>query len=299
MIGRVALLVTFKKINQNHKAYHEVIYVTWRQFEMQKLGVILLGLLFTACSAPTVKESKSTDTTSNINPAQTSELIIGERIDGPANIRDTINGRILFELNDQTLVETTPTEHDWLGVGVFVKVTEQQVDAHKILPETEIYSLDGQIIGTSKDTVNLWMANKRDSLGFIGGVTFKDNIRPETVPEKVLVNLLEQKSTSKTDLNDFIANFQFTDYDLNDLPGIEQMFIYQTWLVDVSPRDRITLLIRKDDLIGVCHSRDLPTTSFKTYELIRGHKLTITSDLTDQEIEEIRKKRIHFYNSVD
>jgi hypothetical protein len=32
MIGRVALLVTFKKANQNHKAYHEVIYVTWGQF---------------------------------------------------------------------------------------------------------------------------------------------------------------------------------------------------------------------------------------------------------------------------
>ena len=28
MIGRVALLITFKKLNQNHKAYHEVIYVT-------------------------------------------------------------------------------------------------------------------------------------------------------------------------------------------------------------------------------------------------------------------------------
>ena len=33
MIGRVALLVTFKKLNQNHKAYHEVIYVTSAQFE--------------------------------------------------------------------------------------------------------------------------------------------------------------------------------------------------------------------------------------------------------------------------
>ena len=31
MIGRVALLVTFKKLNQNHKAYHEVIYVTCKQ----------------------------------------------------------------------------------------------------------------------------------------------------------------------------------------------------------------------------------------------------------------------------
>ena len=28
MIRRVALLFTFKKLNQNHKAYHEVIYVT-------------------------------------------------------------------------------------------------------------------------------------------------------------------------------------------------------------------------------------------------------------------------------
>ena len=31
--GRVALLVIFKKVNQNHKAYHEVIYVTCKPLE--------------------------------------------------------------------------------------------------------------------------------------------------------------------------------------------------------------------------------------------------------------------------
>ena len=36
MIGRVALLVTFKKLNQNHKAYHEVIYVTCKQLYKAK-----------------------------------------------------------------------------------------------------------------------------------------------------------------------------------------------------------------------------------------------------------------------
>lgn len=266
---------------------------------MKHILVILIGLLFTACSTTADKETSSKDTASTERLLHQSELIIGERIDGPANIRDTINGKILFELNDQTLVETSPEEHDWLGIGILVKLTKRQFSMFKILPGMKLINSKDQIIGIAMDTIQVWMAYDDDSLGFIGGVTFKDNIKPETVPEKVLVNLLEQKTTSKAELNDFITNFQFKVYDLNKLPNINQMYIDQSLLVDMSPRDRITLLFRNDDLVGIIHSRELPTQNHKTYELIRGHKLTITSELTDQEIEEIRTKRINFYNSVD
>ena len=38
------------------------------------------------------------------------ELILGERIDGPANVRDSANGKIIFTLNDDVLIETAPQE---------------------------------------------------------------------------------------------------------------------------------------------------------------------------------------------
>lgn len=40
-------------------------------------------------------------------PAQ-SRLQVGERMNGPANMRDTVNGNVLFSLNDGVLIETSP-----------------------------------------------------------------------------------------------------------------------------------------------------------------------------------------------
>jgi len=34
-----------------------------------------------------------------------SNKVLGERINGPANIRDTINGKILFSLDDNVKIE--------------------------------------------------------------------------------------------------------------------------------------------------------------------------------------------------
>ena len=44
MIGRVALLVTFKKLNQNHKAYHEVIYGPCAPFNKHHLMMALIKI---------------------------------------------------------------------------------------------------------------------------------------------------------------------------------------------------------------------------------------------------------------
>lgn len=38
---------------------------------------------------------------------------------------------------------------------------------------------------------------------------------------------------------------------------------------------------------------------FKTYELIRGHKLTVVADLEQNEIKEMVNKAIKWYNSMD
>ncbi|WP_226789283.1 hypothetical protein, partial [Polaribacter reichenbachii] len=223
-------------------------------------------------------------------------LILGERIDGPANIRDTINGKLLFELNDLTLIETTEIKNNWLEVGVFIKPTIEQAENFYILPNTKIYSKN-KLIGITKDTVNFLFG--AEDYAFINGFSHKNNIKSNTIPENELKSIIKKNEFSLSDFNPFIENFGFEISELGKLEDIEQYYISQSILVDISPRDRITLLFRDKMLIGFIHSRKISLEKFKTYDLVRGHKLTITSDLKDYEIKKIIESKIQVYNSID
>ena len=75
---------------------------------MKKLAYILLVTSILSCNSEqtednTVNEIENTKT--EVSETKETEFIIGERIDGPANIRNKPNGEILFELRDNALVE--------------------------------------------------------------------------------------------------------------------------------------------------------------------------------------------------
>jgi len=258
---------------------------------MRHLLYVLTVISLTSCS-------NSSDKNDSKIPNEQTELISGERIDGPANLRDTVNGKIIFTLNDNVLVETTPAENKWLVAGVFVMLTPKQIKDFKILPGTDLISTDKKVIGKTVDTVGIWMAE--DSSGLIGAYTYIDNIKSTTIPEIILSKLINQDKTKLSDLEQFMTWLKFEKYELGKLPNLTQYFIYESIVVDMSPRDRITLLFSKDNtLVGIIHSRPLNTKKFQTYELIREHKLTITGDLSHEEIKKLIDKRIEFYNSVD
>jgi len=253
--------------------------------------ISVLTILISSCNNAADKSDKTETST---------DLILGEQIDGPANIRDTINGKVLFSLNDNTIVETTPTENDWLIAGLFVKLTPKQMGDFKILPGSNIISSDSKVVGKTLDTVDVWISHDDDSTGLIGAYTHKDNIKSKTVPEKILCEIIDNGKLNIKDLKPFITSFKFQQENLGELPGLTQYYIYESIVVDMSPRDRITLLFnKKNNLVGVIHSRNLVIKNFKTFDLIRGHKLTITSDLDPKEIKSLIDKRIEFYNSVD
>jgi hypothetical protein len=136
--------------------------------------------------------------------------------------------------------------------------------------------------------------------GMIGAYTHIGNIKKQTIPEYSLANELKKGNLTKSKLKQFIYNFDFKDYEEYDQLNFTQFYIYESIVEDMSPRDRITLLFdKKENLAGIIHSRKLTTDRFKTYKLIRGHSLTITSDMKESEVEELINKRIKFYNSVD
>ena len=254
---------------------------------MRCIPIILISLLLTDCS-----QRNSDNKLTNAN-----ELILGERIHGPANFRDTINGKILFTLDDNALVETGPTENKWFTAGVFVQMTPEQIKSSVIYPSADLIS-NGKKIGKAIDTISFWMSS--DSFGLIAGYTHQNNIKSNSSPEKVITELVNQKKLNFRDLEPFIRNFKFEKTDNGGLSDFAQYFIYESAIVDPSPRDRMTLLINKDSrLVGIIHSRALGATDFKTYDLVRGHRLTVKTDLGADEIKNLIERRINFYNSVD
>jgi len=271
---------------------------------MKQIISILTILFLVSCSSNVDKNTDKYQAISSDKKTEKkkiiseTEFIIGERIDGPANVRNSINGKILFTLNDNVLVETTPTKGKWLQIGLFVKLTNKENKDFRILPNTDLISGDGRIIGKTVDTVDVWMGNEES--GLIGAYTHIDNIKKQTIPEIILAKKIEENNISKKGLSKFIKDFEFQDYEQDEQPNLKQLFIYESIVEDPSPRDRITLLFdNSEKMIGIVHSRPIITTKYKTYDLVRGHSLTITTDLTEEEITKMINKRIYFYNSID
>lgn len=233
-------------------------------------------------------------------------LIIAERIDGPANIRDTINGKkILFSFDDNLIVECTETVNDWQLVGCYVKLNSVQNKTLKLEPGDTLYSIDNFKIGITISEADVWMGSEDNgiSYGLIVGYTHKQNIKTETVIESALAKLITESKKKITidDLKPLINSFQFETCSSNSM-GDENGKWYFKWdnsIDDPSPQDRITLIIENNNLIGIVHARKIDFEKYKTYDLIRGHKFTPATNLTDEKINELIKERINWYNSVD
>jgi hypothetical protein len=233
----------------------------------------------------------------HITPSAKPELILGERIDGPANMREGVNGKILFILNDHVRVETAPAERKWLQAGVMVRLSPEQMSQLRILPGTPLISPDGWLVGRTIDTVPIAMG--LDHMGLITAYTHIDNIRPATIPEKQLARILDQGGNSREDFEPLLSNFAFKKH-RNKRTGITQYCMYETAVVDPSLQNRITLMFNKSGrLLGVIHSRSVHTRRYHTGELFPGHKLTLTSGLCREQVERIISTRMEYYAVVD
>ena len=224
-------------------------------------------------------------------------LEVGEKISGPANIRDTVNGKILFSLNDGVIIETSPAINKWVKIGVYVKLTSKQVEDFKLEKNILLINEDGKTIGKTINSVEISMIEKE--LGYLEAYTHQDNINMAFNPEVQLMKILAMGNYQKKALEPFMKKFGFTEYLEDNKLKFSQYFIYESTLVDLSPLDRITLLFDNQNVVGYFHTRNMVVKGFKTYELIRGHKLSILETLPIKDIKSLIQKRNAYYNSVD
>lgn len=224
-----------------------------------------------------------------------------ETIDGPANVRLVPNGKVLFELYDNTRVSSTRLKDNWFEVALFVKTSGKNKNSLDV--GEFIYSIDGKKIGLVLKNTSLFLKDENRNLALISGYTYKNNIKKELIPEVMLFDLIEQrKHKTKEDFNSFLKKYHFELYSKHEylLPEIDMYTISESIIYDITPTFRISLLFKENKIIGVVHTRNFKLSNSESYNLIRGQKLTLVNkSLSVHYIEKLKASLMLFFEKAD
>ncbi len=209
--------------------------------------------------------------------------IISERIDGPANIRETAGGAVLFSLNDNIPVSTAVAENKWYPVGLVVDLSPTQYKSGMIEKGNSLY-VGGKVVGQVIKELRLTdIFDYQGRLtGLITGYTAVQNIRKNTMPEEVLCGIISQHTAGLPELRDFLKGYGFSE---NTRCGYTSYFLNEG-LAGPSAPMRLELLFEKNQLFGVIHRRKLPGENAEPYEMDRGFLLTVPGDQPAKKVME-------------
>ena len=264
-----------------------------------KLYPILFVLLF-ACKSEVKeidqKKSINSDTlTNNILP---DSLLVGELIDGPANVRDTVNGKLIFVLNDNIPVATTDTSNKWIQVGIIADVTSTQFKALALEKGDKIL-LEGIQVGTALERMVL-SAGLKTNQGLkaeLIGYTSIQNIKPVTIPEYALAKMINPDQVPA--LDKFLQFFKKAGFHKSDSEHFDGFLLEENWINDPSPLIRLWVLFNDNKLFGVVHSRKLNISNSETIKLKREFSLTTIGNQNQKKMSEFVEEFNLYIESVD
>lgn len=251
--------------------------------------LLILSLLLFSCvenepleSSDGIKEenSEQSPSTSSIKENVVYESpIIGERIDGPANIRNKPNGEVLFELYDDVRVESTSLNGDWYEILIHADINFDEVGMNAMKEGREVF-VDGKKVGKILKTANFATGHGRDkAYVMLNGFSHKNNIRPNSIIENSFVSHLEKGKREYNHWRTFIKEFQLEKEGIS-YKKLQTYFNYESGIENPSSGFRMVLLFENKDLIGWMHSRKMnPSISnLTTKHLIYGSSVTFFND---------------------
>lgn len=239
-----------------------------------------------------------------------SPSVFAERIDGPANVRQTINGEVILSLNDNVKVDIGENKNGWYKIAISVTLTEEQFKNDILKRGAKLYngrneeigvvlkdfSVSSTFSGGGAPGVPKWYG------GEIYAYTFKSNIRPESIVEPVISELINSNKTDLT-LSVFKEHMKYFGYvdglRIRDMDKYKTYMIYESIIDDPSPLDRIRLVFENENLIAVIHSRALTLTGFEMVPIERGRKLTLIKKFSPQDKETFIEKNKQTYSGID
>jgi hypothetical protein len=243
------------------------------------LAILLLPMLI-SCSTDNIKDEKAPVKQPEKENVQEKdpEPIIGERVDGPAIVRDKPNGEALFELYDNTLVESAPLKDDWFQVLVYTDIDYEEFGIDSLVEGRYLIS-DGDTIGRILKTHGVSTGRGKDqAYAMVYGYTHKDNIKPGTIIENILSKKLAANERELGLWKGFIKSFKLED-DAIEYKDYKSYFNYENTVDDPSPGFRIVLLFQAKRLIGLIHSRELAIDNITTRTTNPRYNISFFKDI--------------------
>ncbi|UII20550.1 hypothetical protein [Fulvivirga ligni] len=228
-----------------------------------------------------------------------------ERIDGPANVRMSPKGTPMLSLNDNVEVGCSKIFDGWYSISISLKITKEQYESEMPISEGDsLFNWQDEFIGTALTKIpdnlqSTWYSggapgNPRRYGMDIYASTFKSNIKPESIPENKLAEILSRTNNSpkRADLCQYLIEFKFSDSGILDsvVEGYEEKMIHES--NDPSPMDRIRFIFNKTELVAIVHTRPI-SKQLNSQPLTRGRNILILKQMNmteQQEFIEINKK---------
>lgn len=246
---------------------------------MKKLKIIILLSFFSLCLS--CKKDKGFDILVN------EKIIVNELIDGPANVRESINGNLIFTLNDDANVNVIGEKNNWFIISVFID--SLNISNNLIKKEDTIYQ-NSKAIGKMYENLNTYEFYSGSH--FIEGYTHKKNIKNESLIESVVSKNLNNRNLE--DWNRIIKRFGFENR--NGFLHYKAFEILEN--NDISPGFRILLLFENKNLIGIYHSREIQYDLIESYDL-NYDKISFYKDFDTVKKKELIKFIKKFQSSAD
>lgn len=265
---------------------------------MYSIICLLIGVLYSfQGTSPSMAQTKPDSTSASL---PTPHPILAERIDGPANVRDTPRGPVVFQLYDTVMVAYGRAEGNWCDVGVSVEITAEEY-AGKALTKGRKLIVDGREIGVVCADVS-WASAYEDNGKYWGeyiGFTHVRNVRPETIVENAFLVYSREKVGDRrlfTEYRGFMDEFRLRE---GNFAPFQVFSKNESWIEDPSPFYRLGLVFHDGRLIGVFHSRpfDLPGT--EKIKLDRDFTFSGYKDVEKRLRKQFAARLNELINSVD
>ena len=201
-----------------------------------------------------------------------------EEIDGPANVRDKPNGKLLFSIEDGQHVYASELVNNWSQIILVANVRLVDLKNDTILyKNSKLYADDFQtVIGTSLTDFNIAAnAVDADNDDFVKvalrGYTYSGNIKPASVLERRVEQAVNPKTTTSS-LQALKGDFLFNFYE--DVEGFDVWTVYENSSPFMSNDFRMMIYFESSgSIIGIACHRKLNLKAKTTSSIDRNYKM--------------------------
>ncbi len=210
-------------------------------------------------------------------------------IDGPANIRESVNGTLIFSLESNAEVKVIKQEKDWYKIKIPCHITNNDLENEEIKSGSIIYNENNNPIGKVLKKLKVLEISDEGKYTYciLYGYTHKNNIVNHKNNQQEIDDLLKNTTISYN----YVSN-TFTPSKYRSVQKNKKILKYKSISVleigELSIDYTFIFFFENDNLIGVVHSPKVRSNQFvKTYDTKRKMQFSLLKEIDGEEVKSI------------